>query len=302
MPAPHLVCQLQGLSAAAPVVQAGLRHSADPAVPRRATAAQALPAVQVVRRPVTSAVPAAPADRVVRHPATSAAPAVPADPADRVVPRPVTSAAPADRVVPRPVTSAAPAVRAGPTSADPTITIGGHRGTQATTTGGAGSTAPRGAMICRRGAGVRHRRRPGMVRCRKRGDLRRLRSTTGASRSNPSGIRDTTSGASGSSGSGFRSRSDLRQDGRLACAGRSSARSIHLGEWRIGRCLSLPTKIVAMCCGSLVIRSTPVGLPAAPSDRSKTQQNLAKPVYGLRICQELGSRCRWPSSTLLLST
>ena len=195
-----------------------------------------------------------------------------------------------------------PAVRAGPTSADPTITIGGHRGTQATTTGGAGSTAPRGAMICRRGAGVRHRRRPGMVRCRKRGDLRRLRSTTGASRSNPSGIRDTTSGASGSSGSGFRSRSDLRQDGRLACAGRSSARSIHLGEWRIGRCLSLPTKIVAMCCGSLVIRSTPVGLPAAPSDRSKTQQNLAKPVYGLRICQELGSRCRWPSSTLLLST
>ena len=237
--------------------------------------------------------------RVVRHPAD---PAVPADPADRVVPRPVTSAAPADRVVPRPVTSAGPAVRAGPTSADPTITIGGHRGTQATTTGGAGSTAPRGAMICRRGAGVRHRRRPGMVRCRKRGDLRRLRSTTGASRSNPSGIRDTTSGASGSSGSGFRSRSDLRQDGRLACAGRSSARSIHLGEYRIGRCLSLPTKIVAMCCGSLVIRSTPVGLPAAPSDRSKTQQNLAKPVYGLRICQELGSRCRWPSSTLLLST
>jgi len=227
LPAPHLVCQLQGLSAAAPVVQAGLRHSADPAVPRRATAAQAVPAVQVVRRPATSA---AQADRLVRRPVTSAAPAVPAD---RVVLRPVTSAAPAvpaDRVVPRPATSAAPADRAGPTSADPTITIGGHRGTQATTTGGAGSTAPRGAMICRRGAGVRHRRRPGMVRCRKRGDLRRLRSTTGASRSNPSGIRDTTSGASGSSGSGFRSRSDLRQDGRLACAGRSSARSIHLGE------------------------------------------------------------------------
>jgi hypothetical protein len=194
LPAPHLVCQRQGLSAAAPVVQAvqaGLRHSAGPAVPRRATAARAVRAGQVVRHPETSAAPAAQAG---------------------------------------PTSAAAQAVRAGPTSADPTITIGGHRGTQATTTGGAGSTAPRGAMICRRGAGVRHRRRPGMVRCRKRGDLRRLRSTTGASRSNPSGIRDTTSGASGSSGSGFRSRSDLRQDGRLACAGRSSARSIHLGE------------------------------------------------------------------------
>jgi hypothetical protein len=143
-----------------------------------------------------------------------------ADPADPAVHHPVTSADPPDQAVPRRATSTTPTVR---TSADPTTTTGDHRGTQGTTTGAAASTAPRGAMICRRGAGVRRRRRRGMDRCQKRGGLRRHRSTTGASRSNPSGIQDSTSGASGSSGSGFRSRSDLREDGRLGCAGRSSA-------------------------------------------------------------------------------
>ena len=100
-------------------------------------------------------------------------------------------------------------VRPPVTSADPTTTTGDHHGTPGTTTGAVDSTVPLGVMICRPGAGAHRRRRRGMDRCRRRGDRLRRQSTTGASRSSRCGIPVTTSGASTSSGSGFRSRSDL---------------------------------------------------------------------------------------------
>ena len=115
------------------------------------------------------------------------------------------------------------------TSAGPTTTIGGRRGTPATTTGAVGSTAPHGVAACRRGAGAHRRRRRGTDRSRRRGGRRRRPSTTGASTSSRCGIPATTSGASISSGSGFRSRSDVnrpRWPSRLP--GRPS--SIHLSE------------------------------------------------------------------------
>ncbi len=137
--------------------------------------------------------------RAVRHPATSAG-----------------------RAAHRPVTSAA----------GPTTTTGDHRGTQGTTTGADGSTVPRGVTICRPGAGVRRRHRRGMDRCQRRGDRLRRQSTTGASRSSRCGIPATTSGASGSSGSGFRSRSDSRLGKTAASESRRGGRppSIHLSE------------------------------------------------------------------------
>ena len=128
----------------------------------------------------------------------SAAPADHHNRADLAVLHRVTSADPAD-----------PAVHPRVTSADPTTTTGDHHGTPGTTTGAVDSTVPLGVMICRPGAGAHRRRHRGMDRCRRRGDRLRRQSTTGASRSSRCGIPVTTSGASTSSGSGFRSRSDL---------------------------------------------------------------------------------------------
>ena len=182
MPAPHLrACRLHRLNAAQ-AVRAGHRRSADPAGHRSAApAGHRNRAGRAVLHRVTSADPADPADRAVRPRVTSADPADPAD----------------------------PAVRPPVTSADPTTTTGDHHGTPGTTTGAVDSTVPLGVMICRPGAGAHRRRHRGMDRCRRRGDRLRRQSTTGASRSSRCGIPVTTSGASTSSGSGFRSRSDL---------------------------------------------------------------------------------------------
>ena len=190
MPTPHLrACRLHRLNAAQ-AVRAGHRRSADPAGHRSAAPADHRNRADLaVLHRVTSADPADPA---VLHRVTSA------DPADPPVRPRVTSADPAD-----------PAVHPRVTSADPTTTTGDHHGTPGTTTGAVDSTVPRGVMICRPGAGAHRRRRPGTDRCRRRGGRLRRRSTTGASRSNRCGIPVTTSGASTSSGSGFRSRSDL---------------------------------------------------------------------------------------------
>jgi hypothetical protein len=110
---------------------------------------------------------------------------------------------------PHRATSAGQAVRRPATFADPTTTIGGHHGTKGITTGAVDSTVPHGVMTYRPGAGVHRRRHLGMDRCQRRGDRLRRQSTTGASKSSRCGIPATTNGASGSSGSGFRSRSDL---------------------------------------------------------------------------------------------
>ena len=189
--------------AAVPVVQADLRRSVDPGV-------QEVPAV-VREVQEAQAVPATSADRAV-HPMTAdpAAQAVPATSADRAVP--ATSADPAAQAVAATSADRAVPTSEGPTtmtSAGPTTTIGGRRGTQGTTTGAVGSTVPRGVTGRRPGAGVHRRRLRGTDRCRKHGGLRRRQSTTGASTSNPCGTRVTTNGVSTSSGSGFRCRSDL---------------------------------------------------------------------------------------------
>jgi hypothetical protein len=138
----------------------------------------------------TSVVPisVAPADQVAEAPTSTVA-----DPVTSTVADLVTSAA-VDLV----------------TSADPTITIGVHRGIRGTTTGTDAGTERLGVTIPRPGAGVRRRLRSGTDRCRRRGDRPRRRSTTGATRSSQSGIRATTSGASTSSGSGFHFRSERR--------------------------------------------------------------------------------------------
>jgi hypothetical protein len=216
---PHLdACRLHRHNVVL-VVRADLHRSVDLGVVVHHPATSAAPAVRAVHHPATSA---APAVRAVHHPATSAARV------GRTVHRPATSAAdPMDPAV-GPVTSADPAVPV--TSADPTTTIGDHRGTRVITTGAVGSTVRRGVATCRPGAGVRHRHRRGMDRCRKRGGRRRRRSTIGASMSNPCGIRVTTNGVSTSSGSGFHSRSD-GQPGETAASddpGRSS--TLHLSE------------------------------------------------------------------------
>ena len=181
MPAPHLRARRRHRLNVAQAGRAGPR-SADPAGHRTR-------AGRAVHHRVTSADPA---DRAVRHRVTST------DPAGPAAHPPVTSADPADRVV-----------RRLATSADPTTTTGGHHGTPGTTIGAVDSTVPHGVMICRPGAGAHRRRRRGTDRCQRRGGRLRRRSTTGASRSNQCGIPVTTSGASTSSGSGFRSRSDL---------------------------------------------------------------------------------------------
>jgi len=195
------------------------------------------PAVGAVRRfPATRAVEA--------DSAAQADPPHPVDPADQ--PHQPDPAHQADRPAqPDPTHQAA---RAGPPhqphladpadltttgqacQANPTVTTGDLRGTQAITTGVVDFKAPHGVKVCRHGAGARHRGRRGTDRCPRRGDRLPRKSTTAASMSSRCGTRATSNGASGSSGSGFLSRADLRQDGRLACAGRSSARSIHLGE------------------------------------------------------------------------
>lgn len=162
------------------------------------------------------------ADRAVRH--NKAYPADPhprtgradhnhneTNPADH---RP--RAGPAAKVARLPVTSTTPAAKAvdptdhrRATSVDPTTMTGGHPGIQEITTGADGSTVRRGGTGFRRGAGVHRRRLSGMGRCPRRGDRLRRRSTTGAFRSSRCGTPVSTSGASGSSESGFRCRSDL---------------------------------------------------------------------------------------------
>ncbi len=113
--------------------------------------------------------------------------------------------------------------RAVPTSAGPTTTISAWTGQPRL----AATVEPRRQRLARSiprrpvgwrpaavGLGCTTTARRGTGHCRTRGDRRPHRSTTGASRSNRYGIRVTTNGASSSSGSGFRSRSDLRRDGR----------------------------------------------------------------------------------------
>ena len=112
-----------------------------------------------------------------------------------------------------------PAAHRRTTSTDLAITTGGRHGTRRTTTGADASTAHRGVMDCRRGAGA-HRRRPrGTDRCHPLGDRHPRPSITSASMSSRYGIPATTNGASGSSESGFR------------CRSKAVARqSIHLSE------------------------------------------------------------------------
>ncbi len=131
-------------------------------------------------------------DPKVPRRAISAGPAISTGPADR---RKGTSADPADR-------------RKGTSAGDPTTTTGDRRGIRATTIGVADSTAPHGAATYHRGAGVHRHHRRGPDHCQTHGARRRRPSTTGASRNNRCGIPATTNGASISSGSGFRSRSD----------------------------------------------------------------------------------------------
>jgi hypothetical protein len=159
------------------------------------------------------------ARRAVLHPAdpTSADPAeIPVDHLRIAAALRLTSADPA--ALPVDPISADPAAHpVDPTSATRTTMIGGRRGIRRTTIGGAVSTAPRGVTDCRRGAGAHRRHRRGMDRCHPRGAHRHRRSTTSVTTSNRCGIRATTSGVSGSSGSGFRSRSsyfDLKKSGR----------------------------------------------------------------------------------------
>ena len=197
----------------------------------RATRGRGRSAAPVVRADLRRSVGPA-----VHHPRTPAVPALPAA-------HPETSTGRADPAVHRLETSEARAT-----------TIGGHHGIRRTTTGVDGSTAPRGVMDCRRGAGARRRRPRGADRCHPLGDRRLRRSTTSASTSSRCGIPATTNGASGSSGSGFRSRSD-RQFGETAASDIPGRPSIHLSEWRIGKCLSPPTNVVAMC-SALPVRST----------------------------------------------
>jgi hypothetical protein len=94
------------------------------------------------------------------------------------------------------------------TSVAPTATTGTPRGIRMTTIGTGAITVLHGATVPHRGVGVRRHPRRGSGRCHLRGDRLRRRSTTGATRSSHSGTPATTNGASTSSGSGFRSRSD----------------------------------------------------------------------------------------------
>jgi len=93
----------------------------------------------------------------------------------------------------------------------PDNTTGDRRGTPTTTIGAAGSPVRHGVPDCRRGAGARRRHRSGTDRSPQRGDRHRHPSTTTASTSSRCGTRVTTSGASISSGFGYRSRSDVIQ-------------------------------------------------------------------------------------------
>ena len=150
----------------------------------------AVPVGQVGHRPTSRGV-----DRVV-----------PADRADR---RPTSAtAAPADQVVPVGLVGLVGRRPTSTIAVVPTDTIGVRRGTRTTTTGADAFTERHGATDPRPGAGVRLRRRPTSGSCRRRGDHLRRPSTTGATRSSPSGIPVTTSGASGSSESGFLFRSE----------------------------------------------------------------------------------------------
>jgi hypothetical protein len=161
-------------------------------------------------RGVDRVVPADRADRADRRPTSRGVDrVVPADRADR---RPTSAtAAPADQVVPAGRVGLVGRGGRRPTSTIavvPTDTIGVRRGTRTTTTGADAFTERHGATDPRRGAGVRLRRRRTSGSCRRRGDHLRRPSTTGATRSSPSGIPVTTSGASGSSESGFLFRSE----------------------------------------------------------------------------------------------
>jgi hypothetical protein len=186
---------------------------------------QADPVVPVVLHRIAGL--AALADRVALTSATLVAPAV------LTVPAVLTSAGQMVGAVPAAPTSVArvaPAVLTSTISVAPTTMIGGRRGTQATTTGADGSTKLHGVADFRRGDGVHPRLRRGMDRCLTRGVRRRRPSTTGASRSNPFGIRVTTNGVSTSSGSGSHFPSDPTTGWppRL-CSGRPSA-SIQVSE------------------------------------------------------------------------
>ncbi len=110
------------------------------------------------------------------------------------------------------------------TSTVPAATTGGHRGIPRTTTGADVSRARRGVTTFRLGAGARRHRRCGMDRCLPPGARRLRRSTTSVTTSNRYGTPATTSGASISSESGFRSPSDLQLEerpSRVARDGRS---------------------------------------------------------------------------------
>ena len=107
----------------------------------------------------------------------------------------------------------------------PAIMIGARPAILRTTTGAVDSATLRGATALRRGAGVDHRLQGSEHRCLLLGDRRHPRSTTGVMTSNRFGIRATTSGASTSSGSGFRFWASDRRPGETAASdtpGRSS--------------------------------------------------------------------------------
>lgn len=209
------------------------------------------------------------AGRAGRHRAMSAVPAG-ARVAPVVLVVPATSADPAD-----PATSAGPAARVGhhPEISTARVTmIGDRRGTRRTTTGAGGSAERRGATGHRRGAWGRRHHRHGTDRCRRRGVRRHRPSTTSVSKSSRFGIPAITSGASGSSESGFRCLyNESPADGRLGSSPRRSS-TLQRREYRMGRCLSPPTNVVATCCGS----------PANSTDSSRGNSSVKKLFTSMR--------------------
>ena len=142
-----------------------------------------------------------------------------------------------------PVTMA-PAARAtvapvGPVTVAPvgratTVPVGLVRARGAEIRNVATSTAPRGETGRRRGGPARRRGQIGADRCRRpAGNGTTARSTIGVTRKRPCGIRNSTSGDSGSSESGFRCNKPASHGGRFAYgrSGRCTLRRIKQGAW-----------------------------------------------------------------------
>jgi hypothetical protein len=181
--------------------------------------------------PVHPAIPVVPGDpdRAVLADPADTDPADRVDPAARADPDPMDPAAQADPETTDPAAQADPettdpAAQADPDPMDPAVPV--DRAVPAHGMGiasAATSTGPRGATALHPGALARHRGRTGVGRFRRRvhgGQV--ARSTTGATRRIRCGTPSSTSGASGSSESGFRCNKPVT--GRARFAERRSGR------------------------------------------------------------------------------